>query len=302
MSPSLPSSPPHITRNPNRSRSGLKDLWRRRTVLHAGHPRCSSTGATSRAWPAVSSLACSLAVFATGCAATAEEGFAARDEGRNEASSRPSGNPAPGSPCTPGTDTRFSVEEECCGGECAPSLICECDAAGDESVWACTYTDFCLQEEVVVEEEQEVEADSLFAGGPVPGSACTPGTATRFGGEEECCGGECAPSLFCECRAVGDEPVWACGFTDFCLQEEVEDKEHEEDEGESLFPGGPVPGSACTPGTATRFGGEDECCGGECAASLFCECHEAGDEPVWVCGFTDHCLAERVEGEEDDGE
>ena len=130
-------------------------------------------------------------------------------------------------------DGELSCEygEECCCGECYPSLICNCT----DGRWGCYFTDACLHPGC----EEECPAE------PPIGSEemCTPGQRCEWG--EECCCGECHPSLVCECFDGGG---WGCHYTDACMIPFCEGACHDDrDCGDAicLAPDEPMPCGPC---------------------------------------------------------
>jgi|GEM_PF-1557895 len=157
----------------------------------------------------------------------------------------PAAEPAPNGACV-GVDT-CSYGQECCCGQCSASFVCTC-AAGS---WACYYTDFCLRPGCDDATAPDASADATWGDttedlaandasdatvgsddGDVPaydvakdvddacpaevplglqGGACESGQRCKYG--QECCCGECAPSMVCECFGG----AWGCHSTDFCL-------------------------------------------------------------------------------------
>lgn len=117
--------------------------------------------------------------------------------------------------------------EECCCGACSPSIVCACDGA----IWSCHATDACLAcidaggaEDVAgdagpadagpadaTDATGDVQAPSCPAEAPIGVGVCGEPTTCEYG--EECCCGQCYPSLVCSCGAAG----WSCYATDACM-------------------------------------------------------------------------------------
>jgi hypothetical protein len=136
----------------------------------------------------------------------------------------------------------------------------------------------------------------------------TPGTcdaimACEYG--EECCCGECYPAVVCSC----DGAAWSCHATDACLgcvdagapdatadaadagdtgtapDVDTADTGEEPDTGTPTCPAeAPVGMSGCDGPATCEYG--EECCCGECYASLVCACSGGS----WSCHATDACL------------
>lgn len=157
----------------------------------------------------------------------------------------PAAEPTPNGGCL-GADT-CSYGQECCCGQCSASLVCTC-AGGS---WACYYTDFCLRPGCGDTIQPDATADATWSdaaadlaandasdattGGDTSDATsadvekdlasacpsdspmgmqdggCLTGQRCEYG--QECCCGECAPSLVCECFGG----AWGCHNTDFCL-------------------------------------------------------------------------------------
>lgn len=182
--------------------------------------------------------------------------------------------------------TTCGFGEECCCGECFASTSCVCTESG----WACHATDACFGR----------PPESCTDGGTPnecpasanPGDACNlaDGTACSFG--EECCCGECYPSLNCFCSGG----TWACAASDACLGapsqcpdggiSEPDASEH--DAGPQACPQQePSTGDLCFSVEQSNCGYGEECCCDQCYPSRRCDCRDG----QFVCYYTDACLA-----------
>lgn len=124
--------------------------------------------------------------------------------------------------CTPGLTCTYGTET-CCG-QTYPSLVCTCNAAGEE---ACHNTDACFRRDCgPLDGGSSVDAGLVIDAGiaidagmpPCPAThsfraTCTPGQTCTYG-TETCCG-QTYPSLVCTCNAAGEE---ACHNTDACFR------------------------------------------------------------------------------------
>ena len=126
-------------------------------------------------------------------------------------------------------DAQCKYGQECCCGECHPSVVCSCEGG----TWACYATDACLVAGCpdagdttdgaqdagdpvdvasdTTEEPDQTEPPACPAEAPVGVAGCEGPAHCEYG--EECCCGECHPSLVCDCEGGS----WACYNTDACL-------------------------------------------------------------------------------------
>lgn len=91
------------------------------------------------------------------------------------------------------------------------------DATTDATLVAET-TDDALVDETTEDTLADTLPDATSCAGAQPGGLCTnEGQSCSIG--EECCCGECAPSLVCDCYSG----TWSCYYTDFCLRPGCDD-------------------------------------------------------------------------------
>jgi hypothetical protein len=115
---------------------------------------------------------------------------------------------APGAEACPQDGLRCEYGQECCCGQCYPSLVYTCNGGR----WGAYYTDACL----IPACPDAGAGDSGTAGCPAEapgGGACAEeGLRCEYG--EECCCGQCYPSLVYTCNGG----QWAGFNTDACLR------------------------------------------------------------------------------------
>ncbi len=126
--------------------------------------------------------------------------------------------------------------QECCCGECHPSMVCQCDGGQ----WGCYSTDACLipscpdagsdagtQVDATdggSSDAGESDGGSSDVGESDGGSTTACPADIPFGGTcnadgahceygQECCCGSCAPAVVCNCSGG----QWGCFYTDYCL-------------------------------------------------------------------------------------
>jgi hypothetical protein len=167
--------------------------------------------------------------------------------------------------------------QECCCGECFASTSCTCTETG----WACLANDSCLGR------PPESCADGGTNECPAsanPNDPCNlpEGTACTFG--QECCCGECYPSLNCICS----NGTFTCASTDACLGAPSQCPDAgTDDAGPQACPvTEPLPGQACSlePQAICEYG--EECCCDQCYPSRTCRCVDGR----FGCLYTDACL------------
>jgi len=109
--------------------------------------------------------------------------------------------PESGSPCGHPAGEQCSYGEECCCGECYPSKRTECVGGR----WMGWHTDACFHPNCPT---TECPVD------PESGSPCAHPVGERCPSGQECCCGECYPSMLMRC----DEGRWEVDmFTDACF-------------------------------------------------------------------------------------
>eukprot|EP00550_Attheya_septentrionalis_P011966 CAMPEP_0198303900 /NCGR_PEP_ID=MMETSP1449-20131203/57117_1 /TAXON_ID=420275 /ORGANISM="Attheya septentrionalis, Strain CCMP2084" /LENGTH=664 /DNA_ID=CAMNT_0044006407 /DNA_START=317 /DNA_END=2311 /DNA_ORIENTATION=+ len=161
---------------------------------------------------------------------------------------------------TPGLACDY--DQECCCGECFPSLKCVC---GDSLTFNCFFTEACLNADCSGTGDPEDACPSI----PDDPSAVCPAVQAPV---------TCGPN---NCTYTNECEAGNVGFN-------AEDCVRIEDPGEDVCPFvNPLDGNdQCnTPGLACDY--DQECCCGECFPSLKCVC---GDSLTFNCFFTEACL------------
>lgn len=118
------------------------------------------------------------------------------------APSCPAEMPALGSPCDHGLDCEYG--QECCCGECHPSMVLTCD----QGAWLGLHTDACL---AAPQRCPDAGPSTCPTEMPALGSPCSEGLRCEYG--QECCCGACYPSMVLTCG----EGAWVGFHTDACL-------------------------------------------------------------------------------------
>ncbi len=162
---------------------------------------------------------------------------------------------------------RCEYGEECCCGECSPSLVC---TGTGEAGLACFNTDFCLAPQC----EQGLTECPDGSPSAQAGAECSGDFSCE--GPEFCCpdGTTCAVTEGCEC-SDGEFICWAA---DILCPEPVETECPDQPFGD--------PNVTYADGLLCEYG--QECCCGECHPSI--QCFGTG-QPGLACLYTDACLA-----------
>jgi len=238
------------------------------------------TCAPGSIWSGVFTDACRAATLLGKCPDDPEEELI-------EVGKCPEIEPRFGSPCSQEATCYYG--EECCCGKCSSSKRITCSLFDDGTgVWNGFFTDACL-----FASRNGCPGDDVLtecpATRPQSGSPCPETVELECSYGEECCCGKCHPSLQFSCTPGS---VWVGFFTDACLKPSID----------GICAGDPEPecpatepetGSPCPESGRLFCTYGEECCCGECHASLQMTC-EPGS--LWSGVFTDACRAATLLG------
>jgi hypothetical protein len=152
-----------------------------------------------------------------------------------------------------------SSGEECCCGNCYPSLTCEC---GDDLTVTCFATEACMFPDCTGMPEQE-EEDACPSIPVKPEEVCI-----ALEDPVTCGPNNCTYSNICVAGTFGFDANECVRIEEVCPSDE------------------PINGECNTPGLKCDYG-EEFCCG-ERHTSLKCEC---GNDLTFMCFYTEACLS-----------
>ena len=198
-------------------------------------------------------------------------------------------------------DLTCEYGNECCCGSCSPSLVCHCSG----SSWGCLSTDFCLGVHCSDDKTTDIKEEMLDikdttqekcpATAPISGSeSCsTGGQMCTYG--EECCCGECFPSMECECQYdLGD---WGCWYTEACNIPSCPDISIDYGNyADVIMPETSAPDVMPATCTSHQQCGIDELCMtagglscGQCGANAPCFCSSGESKQLYECDSNNDC-------------
>merc|ERR1711963_108220 len=127
------------------------------------------------------------------------------DCGNITSSECPIERPDFGSSCSLTQNSKCTYGEECCCGQCHPSIMMDCTGGR----WVGFYTNVCLQPICRNTTSSECPVER-----PDFGSTCSLPNNVQCTYGEECCCGQCHPSMVMECRGGS----WVGFYNDTCLR------------------------------------------------------------------------------------